>query len=152
MALPPRVPAMSDRIFSLAWLGVCALIIYQMWGLSVPFAYEPVGPKAFPILLAILMAICCLLMIISPDPDVRWPAAAFLGKGAVLLGTLFAFGYFFEILGYPLAAAAMSVVVARMFGGSWLSTILTAVAIGVLGYLIFDRVLEVTLPLGQVWR
>jgi len=143
---------MSDRVFSLAWLGVCALVFYQMWGLSVPIAYEPVGPKAFPILLAILMAICCVSMMVSPDPEVRWPEPAFLGKGAVLLGALFAFGYFFEIVGYPLAAAAMSVVVSRLFGGSWLSTILTALCIGVLGYLIFDRVLEVTLPLGQLWR
>ncbi len=143
---------MSDRIFSLAWLGVCALVIYQMWGLSVPFAYEPVGPKAFPILLAILMAVCCVLMLVSPDREVVWPEAAFFRKGVVLLGTLFAFGYFFEMLGYPLAAAAMSVVVSRLFGGSWLSTLITAAAIGILGFLVFDRVLEVTLPIGQIWR
>lgn len=143
---------MSDRLFSLAWLGVCALIVYQMWGLSVPFAYEPVGPKAFPILLAGLMAICCVLMFISPDPDVQWPEAAFMGKGAALLAALFGFGFFFEFLGYPLASAAMAIIVSRLFGGSWLSSILTALFIGVLGYLIFDRLLEVSLPLGRLWR
>lgn len=143
---------MSDRVFSLVWLGVCALIAYQIWILSVPFAYEPVGPKAFPILLAVLMAVCCVAMFLSPDPEVHWPEKALIGKGTILLLALLGFGYFFEDLGYPVASAAMAIIVSRLFGGSWLSTLLTALLIGVLGYVIFDRLLEVSLPLGQLWR
>lgn len=142
---------MSDRIFALVWLGVCGLILYQMWNLVVPFAYEPVGPKAFPMLLAVLMAVCCVLMIISPDDDTNWPEPALLAKGALLLTVLLAYGYFFEMLGYPLATAVMVLVASRLYGGSWLSSFIAAVSIGVLGYLLFDRLLEVSLPIGRWW-
>jgi putative tricarboxylic transport membrane protein len=122
-----------------------------MWSLTVPFAYEPVGPKAFPVLLAVLMAVCCILLIINPANDIHWPELPVLRKGAALLAVLLAYGYFFEILGYPVASVFMVLVVSRLFGGGWLSSSLSAISIGVFGYLIFDRMLEVSLPLGRVW-
>ena len=64
---------MSDRIFALIWLAVCALITVQMVQLDVPFAYDPVGPKAFPSLMAGLMALCCLYLLLKPDRDIHWP-------------------------------------------------------------------------------
>lgn len=143
---------MSDRVFSLFWLAVCALIVLQMWNLAVPFAYEPVGPKAFPILLAVLMAVCCVLLIINPATDTHWPELPVLRKGVALLAVLLAYGYFFETLGYPVASVLMVLVVSRLFGGGWWSSFLSAISIGVFGYLIFDRLLEVSLPLGRLWN
>jgi len=142
---------MSDRVFALVWLGVCALIVMQMLALSVPFAYEPVGPKAFPILLAGLMAACCVALLAKPERDIDWPGADLLGKGSVLIGVLLAYATFFETLGFPMATAAMVLAVNRLFGGRWRSALMTAVLVGVGGYLLFDRLLEVSLPAGQIW-
>ncbi|NNE06617.1 MAG: tripartite tricarboxylate transporter TctB family protein [Xanthomonadales bacterium] len=139
---------MSDRVFAVLWLSVCAVIAFQMFKLKVPFAYEPVGPKAFPLLMAILMALCCLMLLIRPDHQVHWPERPMLMKGAWLVASLLAYAALFSLLGFPVATAAMSLVVARLFGGSWMSSSITAVLIGVLGYLVFDRLLEVSLPLG----
>lgn len=138
----------SDRIFAAVWLAVCAVIVFQMWRLEVPFAYEPVGPKAFPVLMALLMGLCCLLLIVRPDSDVHWPEAALLGKSGFLVAALLAYAGLFAVVGFPLATAAMALVVSRLFGGSWLSSAITAALLGILGYVIFDRVLEVSLPLG----
>ena len=149
--MTPMPASMSDRVFALVWLGVCGLIAYKMWHLSVPFAYEPVGPKAFPMILAGLMAICCVMLLIKPDRDVVWPESAALIKGLLLLGVLLAYGYFYELLGFPLCTVLMTLVVSRIFGGKWTTGAAVAVALGVLGYLFFDRVLEVTLPLGRIW-
>jgi len=143
---------MSDRIFAVLWLLVCAVIAVQMWQLEVPFAYEPVGPKAFPALLAGLMAIGCLLMLIRPDRDIHWPDASGLLKGGVLIAVLLGYAIFFEQLGFPLATALMVFVVCWLFGGGWLAGAIAGVSIGVLGYLFFDRLLQVTLPLGLLWR
>ena len=128
---------MSDRIFALAWLGVCALIVIRMWLLEVPFAYEPVGPKAFPVILAVLMAACSIVLLARPDGDVQWPPVSLLGKGAALVITLLAYASFFEILGFPLATAAMVLAVSRIYGGRPIPGLLTGVSIGVLGYLVF---------------
>lgn len=142
---------MSDRVFAVAWLVVCAVIFYQMWNLTVPFAYEPVGPKAFPMLLAASMSLCCGALLINPDRHANWPTRAALVKGAVLLVTLLIYGTFFEWLGFPLATAAMVIVVGRLFGGRWISSIVSGITIGVLGYFFFDYLLQVSLPSGRFW-
>lgn len=142
---------MSDRIFALVWLGVCALIFVQMWSLVVPFTYEPLGPKAFPMLLSGLMALCCIILIVNPDDDSQWPEFRLLAKGASLICVLLGYSSLFEILGFPLATAVMVLLVSRLFGGSWLSSLVSTVSISILGYLIFDQVLEVSLPLGRIW-
>ncbi len=142
---------MSDRIFALAWLCVCALIITRMWLLDVPFAYEPVGPKAFPLILAVLMAACSVVLLARPDGDVAWPQLPLLGKGAALVVVLLAYASFFEVLGFPLSTAVMVLAVSRIYGGRTIPGALTGVSIGVLGYLIFDRLLQVSLPIGRIW-
>lgn len=139
---------MSDRIFSIIWLGVCALIIFQMWNLHIPFAYEPVGPKAFPLLLAGLMTVCCVALIINPAHNIHWPEPPLLGKGAILIGVLLGYSSLFEILGFPVATLLMVPIVCRIFGGRWITGLIAGLVVGVFGYLFFDRLLEVSLPLG----
>jgi putative tricarboxylic transport membrane protein len=141
----------SDRVFALAWLGACIMIIFQMWHLDVPFAYEPVGPRAFPLLLAMLMAICCVAMLVSPDQGIQWPETPLLRRGAALVTVLLGYAFSFEWLGFSLATAAMTFVVARIFGGRLIPGMITALAIGVIGYLFFDRLLQVSLPPGRIW-
>lgn len=142
---------MSDRFFALALLAVCALIVIQMWVLDVPFAYEPVGPKAFPIILALLMAACCVALLASPDGNIRWPETPLLAKGAALVAVLLGYAIYFETLGFPLATAVMVLAVSKVYGGRTIPSLLTGTSIGVLGYLFFDRLLQVSLPVGRIW-
>ena len=143
---------MSDRIFAVAWLGVCLLIVVQMWNLSVPFSYEPVGPKAFPILLSGLMALCCIALLVQPDTSVQIASRGLLGKGALLLAVLLAYALAFEQLGFLLSTATMVLIVSRVFGGNWLSSAITAVLIAVLAFVVFDRTLNINLPMGLLWN
>jgi len=142
---------MSDRIFASLWICVCALIAWQMWQLQVPFAYEPVGPKAFPALLAGLMALSCIALLVDPEREMHWPPRPVLLRGVALVAILIGYGELFEIAGFPLTTSAMVVLISRLFGGNWKSAIVAGLLIGVLGYALFDRVLEVTLPLGRLW-
>jgi hypothetical protein len=45
----------------------------------------------------------------------------------------------------------MVFVVNSLFGGRWWSGLTAAVLLGVGGYLLFDQLLEVSLPVGQTW-
>lgn len=142
---------MSDRIFAFVWLAVCAVIAIQIVNLNVPIAYDPVGPRAYPLLLIAVMAVCCIALIFSPDPDVRWPAPRMLGKGASLVGVLLIYASIFEIVGAPLATALMVLALSRIFGARWLFAFITAFSVAIFSYLLFDRLLEVNLPLGRIW-
>lgn len=141
----------SDRIFSCIWLGVCALIAVMIWRLNVPFAYEPVGPKAFPLLLALLMALCCFALIVKPERGVEIPELSALGKGALVILILLGYALSFEQLGFPLATLLMVPLISRLFGGRWMWGMVCGLVVSILGYFIFDGLLQVTLPLGRFW-
>jgi putative tricarboxylic transport membrane protein len=132
-------------------LCLCVFIAQQMWVLDVPFAYEPLGPKAFPLLLAILMSVCCVVLFLRPSRDVHWPDRKLRYRGLLLFIALLGYGVSFEWLGFPLATCLMTVVTAMLFDGRIPTAILTGVTLGVGGYLFFDRLLQLTLPLGRIW-
>lgn len=142
---------MSDRVFAALCLVLCGLVAFSISAITVPVIYEPVGPKAFPLLLVSLMAICCVFLIVRPEPGIRWPERAMLVKGALLIAALFAYAALFQLLGFPLASALMGLVLVRLFGGSWLAAILASPLLGVGLYLAFDRLFQVTLPTGLMW-
>ncbi len=143
-----KIKGLPDRLFAVAWLIVCAIILYKIWELKVPFVYEPMGPRPFPLILSGLMAICCVVLLAVPDLDIHWPENTRIVKPILLIGILLGYASLFEILGFPLASLLMVILVSRLYGGSWRKAWLSGFAVGVLGYLFFDRVLQVTLPLG----
>jgi putative tricarboxylic transport membrane protein len=143
---------MSERIFGVFWLALCAGMAWVAWNIEIAFSYEPVGPRVLPIILALLMAICGGLMIIRPGPDPHWPGAVVAPRMLIMVVVLFAYAWFFEILGFPLATALFVTAVGLLFGGHWLKCAITGVLMGGFLYIMFDRVLEVTLPLGRIFR
>jgi putative tricarboxylic transport membrane protein len=113
-----------------------------------PFSYEPVGPRAFPRLLAGLMAVAGVWLVIKPS-IVGNP----FSKGAVKLiaasvVTVFVYALLFQILGFTLATALMAVPVGMAFGGSWKQSLLGGIGLGLGLYLLFDKLLDVVLPTG----
>ena len=46
-----RNTTMYVRLFAAVWLLVCAFLAVVAWGFQAPFSYDPVGPRAYPLLL-----------------------------------------------------------------------------------------------------
>ncbi|WP_062228574.1 tripartite tricarboxylate transporter TctB family protein [Aureimonas frigidaquae] len=138
----------NDRTLGgLALLASLGLLIFG-WGLVAPFAYEPVGPRAFPLLTAALIGICGLMLVLRPGPD-EAPNAPGVNVGIVSISAvLLAYAFFFQPLGFVLSTALMCVAVARIFGATWMQAGLTGVALSVGSFLLFDRLLDVVLPAG----
>lgn len=169
---------MQDRI-----LGAIAVIVAIAMAVGArdyvaPIAYEPIGPRAVPTLLAIMIGLVGLWLLLRPAPrdasapeqtDRTDPAggqalATAAAAGAdthgiapspllpwrVVLATLaiVVYALLFEVLGFTLATALMTVPVARLFGGSWKQGVITGLVMGVVLYLVFDRLLDVVLPAG----
>lgn len=138
----------ADRLFALVWLCLCAGMAIHLWQLAVPYAYEPLGPRAFPLLVIGLMAVCCFILLVRPDPIVLDFRRAPLAHGVLLLGLLLSYAALFEAVGYPLATFFAMSGMARLFGGRWVTSLLTAGLVAGLGFVLFDQLLGVTLPLG----
>jgi len=133
---------------------VCAFgIAYLAVGMFMPTASlgDPLGPKVFPLLLGGFMALLGLVLVIAPD-QAQDPADGGQVRAHVaiaLTGLLATYGYSLPFLGYPLGTFLFLGTAARLLGErSWRLTIGLSVAVSLGIYLLFTRVLDVSLPLG----
>jgi len=142
---------MSDRIFAVAWIALCAAFAWMAWQIEAPFSYEPIGPRAYPLLLAGAMAAAAAWILARPDRDAAWPRGAGRAKMVLLVVAFVAYALLFEWLGFPLATALATVAVGRLFDGSWKAVLAGGAGLGGGLWVFFDRLLDVTLPLGRLF-
>ncbi|MBD9398302.1 tripartite tricarboxylate transporter TctB family protein [Pseudomonas sp. PDM11] len=144
-----------QRIFAVCLLTVCAALAVMAWPYQAPFSYEPVGPRAFPLLILGLMAVALVFLAIRPTPVARGDDEpeldrATLTKVIACFALLLVFAATFEPLGFILSSILIGVPMARLYGGRWLPGAIVVVAMSVLLYWLFDRVMDVPLPLGPL--
>lgn len=140
---------MYVRIFAAVWLLVCALLAVVAWGFQAPFSYDPVGPRAYPLLLLFLMGTAALWLIYKPgeaeDLPISWPLAR---KVAIFVAAMFAYALLFEPLGFILSTALAGFGLGLLFHGRLIPSLISGVLMGTLLYGLFDYLLDVPLPMG----
>jgi putative tricarboxylic transport membrane protein len=139
---------MSDRILG----GVCVVAAAGMaWAAqdyAAAISYEPVGPRAFPLLLSALMAIGGAWLVIRPTMRggaIDLARVRLIGLSAL---AIIVYALLFQLLGFTLATALMAVPVGMAFGGSWWKSLLGGVGLWIGLFLLFDKLLDVVLPTG----
>ncbi|MBK5399813.1 tripartite tricarboxylate transporter TctB family protein [Pseudomonas sp. TH39(2020)] len=142
-----------QRIFASALLLVCVGLALMAWPYQASFSYEPVGPRAFPLLMLGLMGLGLLYMVFRPTPIIHSDDdpkldRETLTKIGICVLLLLVFAGAFEPLGFIVASILIGIPMARLYGGRWLpsTVIISLMAIGL--YLLFDKVMDVPLPLG----
>lgn len=143
---------MVDRIFAGLMFVASVLFLYMAWGYTAPIAYDPIGPRPFPVMLLALLALGTLVLVVRPakfsekiDLGLSTPVV----KNLVLcVISMLLYALFFETLGFVVATALMATAVGLLFGGKLLHTVIASVALAVLGFLLFDKALDVSLPWG----
>ena len=139
---------MSDRILGVACIAVGAAMAWAGKEYAAPISYEPVGPRAFPLLLAALMAAGGLWLLIKPGKHDRWLHEVPLKGLSLAIAAVFVYALLFQWLGFTLATVVMSVPVGMAFGGTLLQSLGGGIGLGLIGYFLFDKVLDVVLPTG----
>ena len=142
-----------QRIFASMLLLACVGLALMAWPYQASFSYEPVGPRAFPLLMLGLMGLGLLYMVFRPTPivhsdeDPKLDRETLIKIGICIL-LLLVFAGAFEPLGFIVASILIGIPMARLYGGRWLpsTVIISLMAIGL--YLLFDKVMDVPLPLG----
>ncbi|SDV02184.1 tripartite tricarboxylate transporter TctB family protein [Pseudomonas mucidolens] len=142
-----------QRIFAAALLLVCAGLALMAWPYQAAFSYEPVGPRAYPLLILGLMSLGLIYMLFRPQPirhsEEEPPLdRATLNKIGICVVLLLVFAGTFEPLGFILSSMLIGIPMARLYGGRWLpgAVIITLMSVGL--YVLFDKVMDVPLPLG----
>ena len=70
-----------QRIFASVLLLACLSLVAMAWPYQAPFSYEPIGPRAFPLLMLGLMGLALVYMVYRPSP-IKHGARCVHGRGA----------------------------------------------------------------------
>lgn len=139
---------MYVRLFAAIWLLFCAGLAVLAWGFQAPFAYDPVGPRAYPLLLLALMAAGSLWLLVKPGLLEQKLDFSSMLRALLCTLTLLAYALLFESLGFVISTALGTFALGLLFTGRLLPCAISGVLMGVLLYGLFDYVLDVPLPLG----
>ena len=150
---------MADRVIFVCTLILAGVYFYATERLPSLEIGDPLGPKAFPRLLGILLVITAVILlfemirgrkVVESDIPSRGPSTR--GSHAVVAGVaVWTFFYFlvFEFLGYVLSTSIyLLVLMAYFHKNKWTSNVLTAVLFSVISYLMFTKLLGVNLARG----
>ena len=144
---------MSDRIFGLAALFVALAYIASATQIQSSFLADPVGPKAFPILIGIVAAICSLVMILRPDPDPDWPVGATWISLLIAVVVLVGYAYALKPMGFIIPTAIAASVLSYQISPRPLPAALSGVGLSVGLFILFKYALDlglVAFPKGLV--
>ena len=144
---------MSQRIFAALLLLTCAGLGYVAWGYHAAFSYEPVGPRAYPILLLSLLGLGAIYLLVKPASASAHSDEPPLNKQVVtkIVGCILLFAAYaalFEPLGFIPASLIFGAAMARLYEGSWRASMVYGLILSIGLYLLFDKVLDVPLPRG----
>ncbi|TEA78266.1 tripartite tricarboxylate transporter TctB family protein [Allopusillimonas ginsengisoli] len=139
---------MTDRYLGFAAILFAALMVWFGWDIEAPFSYEPVGPRAFPLLLAACIGLCGVWLLFKGRFHAEGNPPGANGRIALMVIYCIAYALLFDTLGFIVATALVTVLVGRLFGGTWGKVALGGVIMSIFFFVLFDRVLDVVLPLG----
>nr|MBP6720116.1 tripartite tricarboxylate transporter TctB family protein [Rhodoferax sp.] len=120
---------MTDRLFGLAALLLAGLMT---WGASVieeSFIQDPLGPKAFPWVIAVVLAITGLFMIVKPDDDPEWPTRQKFLRIIWSVVAMVLYAELLPIVGFVVTPAAVAAFLAWQLGANLLQAAVGGVVI-----------------------
>lgn len=139
---------MSERLFNLLILCGAAVYVFFGWQIHAPFAYDPLGPRALPLIVGTVLFVLCLFKMFASQTT---PLRVEKSLGGVT-SALLLYVVFFNLLGFMLATTVAAYLIARSVGGSWMEGALTGLIIAIFFYGVFYFLLGVDLPLGIIFR
>lgn len=141
---------MGDR--ALGMVGIVLAIIYAIAALNIEesFISDPLGPKAFPLLIAALFGLAGLVMVLKPAQMPDWPQAAQLIEILLAAGVLYAYALILSFLGFSLSTFLASFYLSWRLGAQPLRAAIAGAVIAAGLYGLFHLILGLSLARGIV--
>jgi len=147
-----------DRVIFVCIIVLTAVYFYATAQIPTLEIGDPLGPKAFPRLLGIGMLVTAVLLFMeiwrarkTPPEETSQPSGDrrhLMVVGGVVACTAVYLAVF-TLLGYVIATSIYLVVLTAYFNrGKWTANILTSVLFCIVSYLMFTKLLGVSLPQG----
>lgn len=149
---------MADRVIFVCIVVLAAVYFYATSKIPSLEIGDPLGPKAFPNLLGIVLVITAVMLLLEMWRDrgdkAKQSEITVVDRGTVLVitGVVVWTGIylaFFELLGYVIATTIYLIgLMAYFHRGRWTTNVVTSVLFCVGSYVLFTKILGVNLAKG----
>ncbi len=127
-------------------LGIGA--VWHAQTLSVPFASDPIGPKAFPTIAGAILVLAGASILFRPEAIEVETGHRMRVVGVAVASLVYPF--LLLPLGFVPATALLGLVTARAFRGPWVGSIVASILLAATFLLIIDTALGLPLPRGPL--
>jgi putative tricarboxylic transport membrane protein len=139
---------MSDRIFGVFGLALALILIGGSMLVEDSFIQDPLGPRAFPYIVAALMVTSCLAMVLRPDLDPDWPGPKKTLELLAVIAAMVIYVMALPIVGYLISSAALCAVLIRRLGGNTKQSVIGGGITSGLTFMIFAYGLQLSIARG----
>jgi putative tricarboxylic transport membrane protein len=139
---------MSDRIFGIFGLLFAGLVVWATGRIEESFIQDPLGPKAFPLVIAALIALSSGVMLVKPDPEPAWPALRKWLEIAITVGVMVSYALILPELGFVLSSTVLAGFMVWRLGGTPLQSAVGGLAMSAGIYIVFTHGLSLSLARG----
>ena len=139
---------MSDRIFGIVCIVLAGLFIWQATLIETGFIVDPLGPKAFPIVVGVVLALGGVYPLVKPDPPPDWPAAGRVLEIVFAVAVMITYALFLPDAGFVLSTAVAAALLGWRLGSNPVVAAISGVVIAVGIYVIFHLILGLSLARG----
>lgn len=143
---------MIDRVFSLILLCFSLCYAYLALQFETTFQYEPLGPKAWPLLLAALLVLCAVILFIRPAQHFISYTPKYLLEAFILCGVLLSYATMLETLGFIMTTIFVCLALSLLLRASFLPALFFSLIMGVGGYYLFADIMQLNAPIGYIFQ
>lgn len=141
---------MSDRILGGVGLLLAAFYIWRATLIEESFMTDPVGPKTFPIIIGIVLALASLAMILRPDAEPDWPQFSKIFEIGLSVAVMVAYTYFLPLAGFVIATVFAAGFLSWRLGAKPISAVAAGFCISFGIYGVFHLALGLSLARGPL--
>lgn len=141
---------MSDRIFGAVGLLLALFYGWATLQIQESFLSDAVGPKIFPLGVAVILGLASIAIILRPDSEPEWPRLERLVEIGAAVVVMILYAEFLDVVGFLIATALATTYLTWRLGTGPLQSGLVGIATSGGIYVIFRLVLGLSLARGPL--
>jgi len=141
---------MSDRIFGVVGLVLAAFYIWAASIIQDSFMVDVVGPRAFPYIVGVVLALSSLYFLLRPDAEPAWPHFRDFMEIVFAAAVMFLYAWVLPEIGFVISTIFATAYLTWRLGTKPVSSLVTGVATSVGIYVVFHLILGLSLAKGPL--
>jgi len=118
---------------------------------NVSFMTDPIGPKALPYVVGLVLFFAGVHGAARPESEVAWPGRSMQAKLAGACAAFLLYPLALEVLGFVLSTTLVVGALSHLYGAPPKRGVPAAALLSVALWLLFVRLLALPLPVGSLW-